>query len=880
MLNFAKALRLGGQHVDAVHLDHHRVWPLPRPFLEPRVGEVTTPDRPVDYLDGSIRLRTKIRVESVPTATAVMAMQRAAGATNIAWDYYTDATLRLRWRVSTTGTGLILSTTPLPDGSLVPGNDQFIGVRWEQVGPGSVTIGEMSTDGGATWTEITNVARVGALDPFDSTAPITVGGLTGGATRFPGRIYWAEMLAILRARLVFPGVPFNFLSVPDAPNLNITNDVQVVARLQRPASTSPTTQRIVSKDTGNAAGNRGWTAALTNLGQLGFAMLPAAGLLTTAGTPVAAGAMHWVRMTRANATGAVVFEWAPDSPTEPTTGWTTMTSGGTPQTGAIPVTTGPVHIGDRSTIPGVSLEPFLGRIARVIVRDGATTVLDVHENDAGKLGTATTFPVRSGQTVTVVGTGNLPNLNAEVGTVSTPDAPDFNIYGDVRISARVRPEFDIGSLDLTIGSQWPPAPADNAWFLSPRSTGFMWGRYDQANTRADVQAMTLAETQAVLQRGVDAYIGVEVTTGGAGAGVAGITSVDGRTWTRVRKVLQAPFRVRDTTGPITVGSHGTAPWRGRLYWMQMEAINRVRFMFPGVAGNYMTVPNPWLATGRTGVEVIARVSAPWQDPVTDFEGIVYLTSTLGIRRTSTAFQWYMYDGAGVASTASVALAQLPAWTNGQTVWLRCTVSPNMTFQWAPDSEAIPTTWTDLRAPIVPPNAGVRTSTGSTALIGADASAASSRMWRGAIRRVIMRDAAGGTTLLDVNDVDANQQTTTSFPATTGGTVTVVQTAGVTLLQPQAERVVWRFDASEYPGTGTTFTDPRGRVWTLSAAGAIVPAVAPIPQPQPDSTIWRFDANEWPPGASSVVDANGRTWSVAAPAAVAHPASQPDSEVHA
>ena len=40
------------------------------------------------------------------------------------------------------------------------------------------------------------------------------------------------------------------------------------------------------------------------------------------------------------------------------------------------------------------------------------------------------------------------------------------------------------------------------------------------------------------------------------------------------------------------------------------------------------------------------------------------------------------------------------------------------------------------------------------------------------------------------------------------------------LDPAAGTVLWRFDAAEAPGTGTTYTDPRGRVWTLSNAAAI------------------------------------------------------------
>ena len=40
------------------------------------------------------------------------------------------------------------------------------------------------------------------------------------------------------------------------------------------------------------------------------------------------------------------------------------------------------------------------------------------------------------------------------------------------------------------------------------------------------------------------------------------------------------------------------------------------------------------------------------------------------------------------------------------------------------------------------------------------------------------------------------------------------------LDPTQGKVLWRFDATEYPGSGTTYTDPRGRVWTLANAGVI------------------------------------------------------------
>ena len=43
------------------------------------------------------------------------------------------------------------------------------------------------------------------------------------------------------------------------------------------------------------------------------------------------------------------------------------------------------------------------------------------------------------------------------------------------------------------------------------------------------------------------------------------------------------------------------------------------------------------------------------------------------------------------------------------------------------------------------------------------------------------------------------------------------------LDPAAGTVLWRFDASEYPGTGTSYVDPRGKTWTLTNASAVSPA---------------------------------------------------------
>ena len=68
------------------------------------------------------------------------------------------------------------------------------------------------------------------------------------------------------------------------------------------------------------------------------------------------------------------------------------------------------------------------------------------------------------------------------------------------------------------------------------------------------------------------------------------------------------------------------------------------------------------------------------------------------------------------------------------------------------------------------------------------------------------------------------------------------------LDPAAGTVLWRFDANDYPGTGTSYADPRGRTWTLTNALAITKARPPqINDVYVDTTtdiIYRYDGATW------------------------------------
>jgi hypothetical protein len=110
---------------------------------------------------------------------------------------------------------------------------------------------------------------------------------------------------------------------------------------------------------------------------------------------------------------------------------------------------------------------------------------------------------------------------------------------------------------------------------------------------------------------------------------------------------------------------------------------------------------------------------------------------------------------------------------------------------------------------------------------------------GSGRQVITERASidGGTTWTQVATADFPTVTPAVSPnvvrigqSTFDGRVYSVELR--TGLDPKGGTVVWRFDADEYPG-GTSYADPRGRTWTLTAPNAITPTIPAVPAVPPD-----------------------------------------------
>ena len=273
-----------------------------------------------------------------------------------------------------------------------------------------------------------------------------------------------------------------------------------------------------------------------------------------------------------------------------------------------------------------------------------------------------------------------------------------------------------------------------------------------------------------------------------------------------------------------------------------------RFVFPGVAGNYMSVPDaaPLRVTGD--IEIVARIApTDWTPAATITIVGRWTTNASYLFRLATSGALQLnFTTNGSTSVAAQSTAAVAA-ADGSARWVKVTrvaASGLVRFYTAPDAPTEPTTWTQLGTDVTMAAGGIFA--GTSPLEIGTFNTGTSGPFAGRIARAIVRNGIAGTVVLDVAEANAPAPGVTSFPATTGGTVTVTQTVGTTIVQddpttqlvkPQADRLIWRFDPVDYKGDHLSYTDPRGRAWSLSALGAVTPTVPTVPAHI--ATTWRF-----------------------------------------
>lgn len=208
----------------------------------------------------------------------------------------------------------------------------------------------------------------------------------------------------------FPGLATNFMSVPDAANLDLTTQMEITFRV---AIMFPDNrlgnQRIVAKS-GTARGYEVFIGYDSQHATLNFT--PNGVALATATEKIHALPEHpmWFRVTYNSATANTKFYWAPDNASEPST-WYQLGSTITSVNTASVANTELLRIG---TYNGTG-DMFKGRLFNLIIRNAetaGTTVLNINvaTDSVGMTpNVTTTFTATSGQTVTLTTSGTFPN---------------------------------------------------------------------------------------------------------------------------------------------------------------------------------------------------------------------------------------------------------------------------------------------------------------------------------------------------------------------------------------------------------------------------------------------------------------------------------------
>jgi hypothetical protein len=413
-------------------------------------------------------------------------------------------------------------------------------------------------------------------------------------------------------------------------------------------------------------------------------------------------------------------------------------------------------------------------------------------------------------------------LDLALGTATTPDTADMSGAVAVRLTARVRwNAWPASGFPVVVQKQGPGGTAEREYmlFTSGASAYGSTTTVAAANGQITIGAMTLGATQTV---------GWEMSRGS----LAATAIIDG---SRLARTFTpgAPGLI-DSAAAIIVGSV-TAGREARLYWAQLERL-RARLVLPGVVGNYLSVADaaPLRVTGD--IEIVARIAPTDWTPAatTTIVGRWGPTNSYLLRLigpSSGALQ-LNFSTTGADNIGAQSQGSVPGAVDGMAKWVKVTriaATGVVRFYTAPDADQQPTTWTQLGADVASTPGALFAGT-APLLIGAFGAGGTSQPFVGRIARVIVRNGIGGAAVLDVHEDSGAQPTSSAtFPALTGQSVAVVSTMGATVIvQRQPDQLIWRFDANEYAGTGTQIVDPRGRLWTLSAAGAITPKVPAVP----------------------------------------------------
>jgi len=372
--------------------------------------------------------------------------------------------------------------------------------------------------------------------------------------------------------LKLPGITGNYASVPDSAALDITDDIEIVAKIT--VGSISTNQEIVTKW---ATGQWSYTLRIESANLVIYFSSNGSGVDATYSIAhgLSIGDTVWIKGSRVRSSGLITLSKAADSASEPTS-WTTLGSvtGGTLATF---VGTAPLRLGQDGNVNF----PFTGSIHRAIVRNsiGGTPVLDVNFATATTLATSFTESSSNAATVTINSTfgvdtndpltlthsnTNYLYLPGTAGNVaSTPDSTALDLTGDLELVCRFAPADATPVANMRLISKRPDASSGN-YEMYVGTTGTMGFA---------VGSGASVESSAADLRGDGVARWWKVTYTNGGSNVANFYTADDQpteptSWTQLGAANRAygAFGPANTS-PLFIGSIGTTlnPFSGNIF---------------------------------------------------------------------------------------------------------------------------------------------------------------------------------------------------------------------------------------------------------------------------------------------------------------------------
>ena len=336
---------------------------------------------------------------------------------------------------------------------------------------------------------------------------------------------------------------------------------------------------------------------------------------------------------------------------------------------------------------------------------------------------------------------------------------------------------------------------------------------------------------------------------GSGQRVVTSKSFDGSAWTTFATgTSTAQASMAASTEPLRVGATGSSvnQFTGQVFWVELRtgldptaggssmAVPGY-IALPATAGNYLSVPDETALDITGDICIVARIyRAAWTGAtsrsIVSKWGAAIGSYRMGLRNDGfLTFNWSA-DGSTAlltASTANVAATPVNSWLGVAVSFDAVSGADRQTKFWTSTDMM---TWTQLGSTVTGTSGATAILPSADPLRIGSVNSFDSTMFDGNVGYVSVRDGIGAGNTVGgterfrfegTNLYSSMSTAATSFKASTGQTVTINRSGSPqTTIVPTVDGVLWRFDAQDHV-SGTSWTDPRGRTWTVPSSSAIV-----------------------------------------------------------